>query len=303
MDIAVPVLKEPTSQRELYAIFSFGEAYFTKCMELYKLDMAVFAAERGFVDKACFSKNLEAILYGGFVNKFKSFFPQISFDQETPSKKLLAMTMQVICQPETEIEKEQLVPFENAQHIYDETSFSAVLRSFLLGHTEYMLDDTVICGHTREFYSFLEGNDQEKDQISRLARLAALLGESYSKSKSPVSDAFRRHVEWFLTSQLWRIIDYSKAHRFLLFMLLQSPAADSLANASWLITALKVQLFEIGHIGAYYKTDILSYLKRHERLDVIREYILTLYGKDCGRISQEENKVEMHYHFFPMEKP
>lgn len=299
LDIAVPVLKEPTSQRELYAIFSFGEAYFTKCMELHKLDMAVFAAERGFVDKACFSKNLEAILYGGFVNKFKSFFPQISFDQETPSKKLLAMTMQVICQPETEIEKEQLVPFENAQHIYDETNFSAVLRSFLLGHTEYMLDDTVICGHTREFYSFLEGNDQEKDQISRLARLAALLGKSYSKSKSPVSDAFRRHVEWFLTSQLWRIIDYSKAHRFLLFMLLQSPAADSLANASWLITALKVQLFEIGHIGAYYKTDILSYLKRHERLDVIREYILTLYGKDCGRISQEENKVEMHYHFLP----
>lgn len=139
LDIAVPVLKEPTSQRELYAILSFGEAYFTKCMDLHKLDMAVAAVKGGFVDKACFLNNLETMLYGDFVNKFKSFLSQISFDQETPSKKLLAMTMQVICQPEAEIEKEQLIPFENAHHIYDEVSFSTVLRSFLLGYMEYTL--------------------------------------------------------------------------------------------------------------------------------------------------------------------
>lgn len=299
LDITIPVLAKPMSQREFYAILLFGETYFTKCIDLHKLDMAFVAAERGFVDIACFSKNLEAMLYSGFAAKFTAFLPQIPFDQETPSKKLLAIAIQVICQPETEIDKEQLVPFENVCHIYDEASFSAVLRSFLLGHTEYILDDTVICGHTREFYSFLEGDDREKDQISRLVRLAALLGKSYSKSKSPVSDAFRRHVEWFLTSRLWRSIDYSKAHRFLLFVLLQSSVADFLADADWLITALKVQLFEIGHIGDYYKTDILSYLKRHGRLDVIRAYILTLYGKNCERISQEENKVDMHYHFLP----
>lgn len=299
LGIVVPVLEKPSLQRERYALYTFGDAYFTKCMDLHRPDMAVAALKGGFVDKACFSENLEAIFYGRFFDKFKSFLPQISFDRETPSKKLLAMTMQVICQPEAKIEKQQLTPFENIQHIYDEVSYSTVLRSFLLGYIECTLDDVVICGHTREFYSFLEGDIRGKDQITKLARLASLIGKNYALPKTSVSDALRRYVEWFLTSRLWRSFDYSKARRFLLFMLLQSPAADSLANVDWLIAALKIQLFEIGHIGAYHKTEILNYLKQHERLDVIREYILMLYGEDCSRISIEENKVDIHNHFLP----
>lgn len=82
-------------------------------------------------------------------------------------------------------------------------------------------------------------------------------------------------------------------------MLFQNPFVDSLADAEWFLSALKVQLFEIEYIGFYYKTDILGYLRRHKRLDIIREYILTLYGENCGRISQEENKSDMHHHFLP----
>lgn len=296
---AVPDIEAPTSQRELYAICAFGEAYFTKCLDLHKPDMAVAAVESGFVDKNCFSKNLENMLYNGFADKFKLFLPQIEFNEGTPSEKLLAMAMQVICQSEPEIEKAQLAPFENVQGIHDEVSFSVILRSFLLGYAEYILDDVIVFGHTKEFFSFLEGNTQEKGQLSKLARLAALLGKSYSKSKMTTSDVFRRHVEWFLTSRLQRSIDYSKARRFLIFVLFQSPFLDSLADAEWLLTALKVQLFKIEHIGFYYKTDILSYLKRHGRLDIIREYILTLYGENCGRMSQEENKVDMHHQCLP----
>lgn len=299
LGIAISVLEEPASQKELYALFTFGEAYFNKCMDLRKPDMAVAAIEGGFVDKTCFSKNLKNMLYNGFTDKFKLFLPRLELNQETPSEKLLAMAMEVICQCEPEIEKNQLSPFENVQGIHDEVSFSAVLRSFLLGYTECILDDAVICGHTREFYSFLKGDNQEKDQISKLARLAALLGKSYSKSKMSILDAFRRHVEWFLTSRLWRSIDYSKARRFLIFVLFQNPFVDSLADAEWFLSALKVQLFEIEYIGFYYKTDILGYLRRHKRLDIIREYILTLYGENCGRISQEENKADMHHHFLP----
>ena len=299
LGIVAPVLEKPASQKEFYALLTFGEAYFTKCIDLRKPDMAVTAVECGFVSKACLSKSLENMLYNGFASKFELFLPQIQFNQESPSEKLLAMVMQVICQSEPEIEKAQLTPYENVQSIYDEISFSTVLRSFLLGYAECALDDAVICGHTKEFFSFLEGDTQEKDQISRLARLAALLGKSYSKSKMSISDAFRRHVEWFLTSRLWRSIDYSKARRFLIFVLFQSPFVDSLADTEWFLSALKVQLFEIEYIGFYYKTDILGFLRRHERLDIIREYILTLYGENCGRISQEENKADMHHQFLP----
>ena len=138
LGIAIPVLEEPASQKELYALFTFGEAYFNKCMDLRKPDMAVAAIEGGFVDKTCFSKNLENMLYNGFTDKFKLFLPRVELNQETPSEKLLAMAMamEVICQCETEIDKTQLSPFENVQGIHDEVSFSAVLRSFLLGYTE-----------------------------------------------------------------------------------------------------------------------------------------------------------------------
>lgn len=299
LGIAIPVLEEPASQKELYALFTFGEAYFSKCIDLRKPDMAVAAIEGGFVDKISFSKNLENMLYYGFTDKFKLFLPQVEWNQEVPSEKLLAMAMQVICQSEPEIEKTQLTPSESIQGIHDEASFSVILRSFLLGYAECIWDDAVICGHTKEFYSFLKGDAQEKNQIARLARLAALLGKSYSASKMSISDTFRRHVKWFLTSRLWRSIDYSKARRFLIFVLFQSPFVDSLADAEWFLSALKIQLFEIEYIGFYYKADILAYLRRHERLDIIREYILTLYGENCGRISQEENKADMHHQFLP----
>lgn len=298
LNVVPPVAGKPESQKELYALVTFGEAYFVKCIELHKPDMAIAALQNGFVSKDCFAKKLEDILYGGFVNKFKSFLSQIEFNSSAPSEKLLAMAMQVIYQPETRIEKEQLTPLKSEKHIHDVANFTAVLRSFLLGYLEGALDDIVILGHVNEFYSFLEGGKNEKEQLAKLVRLAALLGKSYSKSGILTLDTVKRYVDWFLTASLRRI-DYSKAHRFLLFVLLRSPYIESVKNEDWLLEALKTQLFEIGYIGAYYKTDILDYMKLCGRLDIIREYIQTLYGEDCGRISTEENKADIHKVFMP----
>ena len=104
---------------------------------------------------------------------------------------------------------------------------------------------------------------------------------------------------WFLTTQLQRWHDYSRARRFLLVTLLQSPAGEALANTDVFLVGLKTYLFQVENLGVYYKTCILDYLQRHNQLDIVREYILTLYGDDCSEINTEENKVETHKIFCP----
>ena len=65
------------------------------------------------------------------------------------------------------------------------------------------------------------------------------------------------------------------------------------------MVALRTSLFEIDLLGMYYKTYILDFLAKRDRLDVIKEYIDAVYGKNCSRISKDELKTDTHKRFLP----
>lgn len=62
------------------------------------------------------------------------------------------------------------------------------------------------------------------------------------------SEALIRHVKWFLTTKLRRPFDYSKAHRFLLFILLKSNIGLKLLKTYDLAADLEYGL--LAHEGA-----------------------------------------------------
>jgi hypothetical protein len=299
LKICLTAIGTPNSKLQRRALVVFGEAYFENNIDRGTLDYAIMAINCNYVPEYSFAEKLEKILYSGYANKVEQYLSKISAVPDKPSTNLLALAMLVTCQRNINFDAAAIKPSKTIQHVYDEASFAIILQAFLLGHCEQALDDIVICSHVNDCYSALEEKEIVLNQISQLSKFACLLGKYYWDSTAITSKAFVRFIRRFLTTKLWRRHDYSRARKFLLFTLLQSPAGESLASMDAFIADLKTYLFEVEHLGMYYKTCILDYLQRHNRLDIIREYILALYGDNCSEISLVENKVEMHNVFRP----
>lgn len=294
---SLPQVGNLTTNIEEYAVSIFGEAYFNKCIEQKEFSLANDSIIKGYVSDYAFSEKIEEIFYNGLTNEFSQFLIGLDADKDKQSKKFFAMVMLASIDNSVMFEKATLDSDSPTNHIYDESSFEIILKSFLLGYIERVQDDAVICSHAIVFCSNLEESKKEINQISNLVRFACLLGKYYWSHTDAIPPTLNRYVNWFLTTKLWRPFDYRKVCRFLLFILLKSPLCEKLSNVDDLICNLKFYLFEIDNLGMYYKTCILDYLKKHKRLDIIREYILSLYGNKCEKISTMENKVDLHNNF------
>lgn len=301
LNIPVPAVKESLSDCEWYAVFTFGEQYFTHCIDHKKYNLAIGAMKAGYVNQRIFSKKLEEIYYTGAAYEFSSALPRVEQSPENPSWNLLALSMKATCDQAFCPERSVIDASPVINRIYDQTSFTLILKAFLLGCIEKDADDETLVSHSVGYCSELEGRETEKAQTTSMVRVAALLGKYYWID-NPQSAMFEGCAEWLLSAQLHRSMDYSKARRFLLYTLLNSKAAQALDDEESFITALRVSLFEIDRLGMFYKSCLLDYLVAHNRYDIIKEYIIALYGDNCDQISLEENKADMHKHFSPYGK-
>lgn len=274
----LPITGMPQTQLQDYTVTLWGNSYFKACVNLGKIDRAVNSIEKCHISQQCFTEKLEDVLYGGNALKVKPYLEKVSINPEKPSLSLLSRSMLVMCDCGADYELDALVSKRNTKHIYDEESFTIVLNAFLLGHIERHMDDAIICDHVKSCYSHIDEKEPVLTEIKQLTRFACLLGKYYWDSNAYKSDVFVRFTNIFLTYKFHRSFDYSKARIFLLYALLQSAAGFSLANSNDFFDSLKSYLFEVEHLGMYYKKHILDYLQKHDRLDIIKEYISKLYG-------------------------
>lgn len=298
MNIPAPAVKEDLSDREWYAVFAFGEQYFTHCIEHKKYALAIGAMKAGYVSQHTFSEKLEDIYYSGAACEFSGALSRVAQNTEHPSWNLLAFSMKATCDQSFRPDLSVLEASPVVNRIYDQTSFTLVLKAFLLGCIEKDIDDETLVSHSDGYCSEIEGRPLEKDQAMYMARIASLLGKYYWND-NPQSTKFEGYAEWLLSASLQRSMDYSKARRFLLYTLLNSKAAQALDKEESFIATLQVSLFDVGALGMFYKSCILDYLVAHNRHDIIKEYINALYGENCSKISLEENKGDMHERFRP----
>lgn len=301
LNIPVPAVKEDLSDCEWYAVFAFGEQYFTHCIEHKKYELAIGAMKAGYVDQRTFSEKLEDIYYASAACEFSAALPRVEQNPENPSWNLLALSMKITCDPTFCPDRSVLEASPVVNRIYEQASFTLVLKAFLLGCIEKDTDDETLVGHSDGYCSELEGRETEKAQAIFMARVAALLGKYYWID-DPQSSMFEGCAEWLLSAHLRRSMDYTKARRFLLYTLLKSKAAQNLGADDDFITALRVSLFDIDKLGMFYKICILDFLVEHNRHDIIKEYINTLYGENCSKISLEESKADLHECFCPYGK-
>ncbi|WMC91298.1 ATP-binding protein [Kineothrix sp. MB12-C1] len=298
INASVPQIIETVSDLDFYAVTTFGEQYFNYCIENKKFELAIDAIKAGYVAQSIFADKLEDIYFAGASHIFESVLTRVSENKKKPAWNSFALAMKTTCNQLYIPDRSVVDSASSVKRIYDESCFALVLRAFLLGCIEKDVEDDILIEHSAKYCLELEGNKTEKSQASFIVRVACLLGKYYWDS-APNSNAFAGCSEWLLSAHLWRSLDYSKARRFLLYTLLNSPAAKAFNNEAWFISTLQVSLFDIDHLGMYYKTYILDYLQQFKRLDIIIEYIHALYGENCCKISLEENKVDMHARFRP----
>ena len=296
LKMPLPCIEAPTSDINAAARVIWGDAYFENCFESKDYERACDALKGRFVSKRCFEEKLETIFYAGQVAPFETYISKLATQANEPSNCLLASAALALYN-HTCILSKQVEPIK---HIYDANSYIAVLTAFLIGCAEASSDEAVICSHTKKVYDLpTDSNETEVKQITWLVRLASLLGKYHMRPTNMSSEALIRHVKWFLTTKLRRPFDYSKAHRFLLFILLKSNIGLKLLKTYDLAADLEYTLMNIDLLGMHYKVHILEFLKTHNRLPIIKKYIYAFYGEDGTKIFLNENVVEMHQIFSP----
>ncbi len=296
--LKVEVINEKSlSDLERTANFILGDSYFNAAFDNGDYKTALNSLKRGCVSRTVFDSKIEMMIYNNVVDLFADLLCSVARDNKKQLPMLLANVALSLANYEDAVSIDVLRNIKSIDRIYDNETFQVVLASFVIGSVEYLSDEIIVCSHAKVLYNGIKAEEREKKQISKLVRLACLLGKYHKDSTEEPSDALKQHMRWFLTESMYRYPDYVKAYRFLLFVILNNNKSDVIAVNSDLISWLEVSLFEIRSLGMYYKTDILDFLMRHDRLDVIKNYIEQLYGEDGSSIALEEQFAEMHKKF------
>lgn len=293
----IDITEQPSSIGKC-ALSVFGNQYFSYSIEQKKYKQAIDAIATSYVTKQALAEKLEDIYYSGTSVEFDRLLTQIDPSEDKPAWKLLALSMKTSFDVAYIPDHSVLTEVPKISHVYDEASFVLVLKAFLLGRMQYETKDEALISLSDEMCSSIEDNHRDREQVSYLARVAVLLGKYYWND-APDSSMFEGYSEWLLIAKLHRTFDYSKARRFLIFTLLNSRAGEALGEICSFIDALRTNLFEVDHLGMYYKTDLLAFLAKRNRLDIINDYIGALYGENCCEICKDENMADVHDRFRP----
>lgn len=296
LGITIPQIAKHDSELKTYSTFIFGDQYFTKCIHNEEYDLSIDALMKGYVSTQCFIKHVETIYYSGKASLFKLALKHLNNYDDEPEWILLSHSIQATLDSNYIPEQDVLNSAQKTTRIYDQSSYCLILKSFLMGRINKDFDDQKLLNLIDDICSDIDEKDYKKEEAIYYARTAILLGKYYWL-ETPTSEKFYGYTYWFLNARVRRSIDYIKAYEFILYTLLQSKACEKLNSDTDFIDSLQHVLFEVDLFGMFYKTYILDYLIKYDRLDIVDKYILELYGENCSRICLEEDKADVHKRF------
>lgn len=297
LNIEMLPIRTKLSVLESYSVFIFGEQYFCKCIEDKKYDLAIDAIKAGYVDMDAFSSQLESIYYAGVSYKFYNLFVNVNVNIENPSLYLLALSMSITCNKTFMVDSSVLDSLPTITRLYDRSTFTLVLKSFILGNIMKDSEDKDLLKLSDVYCKPIDESEKHKEQIAFILQLAILLGKYYWSERCE-SELFRGHlIRFFSTNLKYRPFDYSKARKFLIYTILNSRVINAFALENEFLDSLRKSLIELDSISMFYKSIILDFLVKINNLSIVKEYINKLYGENCDNIIKEESKADIHKHF------
>lgn len=290
---------------ELSAEMIYGDAYFTYYFNHELYEDAIESLGKVRVSIKCIIEKLDNILLCGKANLFIEIIDKIQKQEDDDLTFLLSSAIVLVADPLRRIDLNIIYSTNPIEHIYDDTSMNTVAYSYIVGTQNPYRDDFFIF---KKAYDHIKVDDENRiyereiDYLKLMVRVSALLGKYNSQlAQTPEvhirADILHRQVHDFFNKPPTRSFDFIKAFKFLLYTILNTPAVERMLNFDELCDDLKHVLFSYQHLGMYYKTIILDFLLRHNRIDIVREYFLNLYGTEGELFYQQEDWANSHRHF------
>lgn len=268
---------DETDELDLY----FGDSYFENSFQQNKYIQASEALDKGYVSTSCFSKNLGSILYSKQVKLFHPYILAASRKADELLTKLFAKVILSFNDCLTSPIEEDIT-FPDIHKVYDDTSLTLILYSFLVGYNEAGQDEINICNHLRPVLNRLDESPEALNQISWMMRLACILGKWQAQQQPFISDGLRKHVFLFLSQKPFRFFEYSKARTFLLFAILNGNAHNILVEQGDLLSLLDRALEQANLLSFDWEkqASILKFFQQYGEIKAIKRHILRVYGED-----------------------
>lgn len=290
---------------EMHAEILFGNAYFSYFIEHELYEEAIAAIGNVRISISCVAEKLESILFIGKADLFADIIEMLQTHELKEAAHLFASAILLVVDP---VRQEKIKPVElnePIKHIYDSNSLNAVAIAYIIGAQNASRDDIVIINQAYTHLNVIDDNGSYGKEIAYLKllmRIAALLGKyNYLLAKSPDTNIdgglLYQQLHTFFDKPAARSFEFTKAFRFLLYIILNTSAIEKTIDLDGLCVDLKHTLLTFQSIGMHYKSIILEFLMKHDRQDIVREYLLALYGTTGELLCQQEDWASTHKHF------
>jgi len=283
----------------------FGDAYFS-----YLIDHGLYSEAVNIVGKVkitvnCIIDKLDDLLLSGNAGLFKDILKILLSQEINDSDYMFTLAILLVVDPIYNGEIKAFDLNQTIKHLHDNTTMSAVANAYIIGSRNYSRDEIILINQA---YACLDIEDKhnskkrEVDYLKLLIRIAVLLGKyNYLLCKTPETlingDLLHDQLNAFFENSAVRSFEFSKAFNFLLFVILNTPTVNKLLEHNTIYMNLKHALFTFQYIGMFYKTIILDYLLRQNQIDIVKEYLLVLYGESGESLYKREDWASTHNHF------
>ncbi|GAA0852706.1 hypothetical protein GCM10008915_71450 [Bifidobacterium pullorum subsp. gallinarum] len=286
------------SEEEVRASIIFNDTYFECLLEMDKKDKALEVIYNGGVSYSCIEKNLLKILFSNQTENYRDILDKIAIDRGISNDVLISY----ICL----INNKQEVPFididkmDKITYITNETSLKVVLLSIIIGYQQIDKDITIGISLINNMINEIERKDEDYLYLKTLVRHGFLIGRTIRECNKEInaynSNLLLKSYEIFLSynTRKVRTFDFNEGFKILLFLSLNQRNLLKLIDSENLYDLLKLHLFESNLLGMYYKTIILDFLINNGKNDIVKEYLLELYGEKGEKLFLESNYEETH---------
>nr|QEF16827.1 ATP-binding protein [Bacillus cereus] len=287
------------SKEEIQAMLIFNDAYFECLLEINKTDKALEVVNNGGVSYSCIEKNLLEILFNNQIDVYNNILNKIAKDRELTNDTLLAFVCLIY-------NKQNIPDFDISRinkitYITNETSMKAVLLSIIVGYQQTNKDILIGMSVINNFINEIERKDEDYQYLSKLIRHGFLIGRTIGKLNKGLMDSYSSNLllksyKAFFSYKNTRVrsFDFKEGFKILLFLSLNQSDLFKRIDNEILYGLLESHLFEINSLGMYYKTIILERLVKNRKNDIVKKYILELYGEKGEKLFLESNYEETH---------
>ncbi|MCK1983713.1 MULTISPECIES: ATP-binding protein [Peribacillus] len=294
--------KSKQTDDEIQLTLLFNDTYFEKLIEMNETDKALEIIYHGGVSYRCIEKNIINILLNNQIENYNKILNRIAEERELSNDVLLAHVCLII--------NNQIPPvidlneFENIKYITNDTSFRAILLSIIVGFQEFNKDITAGLSFINNLIKeSVKKRDEDKDYqyLKNLTRHGYLIGRAIrelnnkntnTNTKKLLITSYRDFLGY--KTKGVRTFNFNEGFKILLFISLNERELLTSIENDYLYELLKTHLFERNLLGMHYKTIILDFLTRNEKTEIVKRYLLELYGENGEKLFLESNYEETH---------